>query len=52
MTRFDLVDGMLVLGLLMIGAGLGGFDWRLALMVCGFLLLALGLWLGWRAAGR
>jgi hypothetical protein len=46
----DLVDALIMIGLVMIGAGLGAYDWRLALVVCGFLLLALGVWFGWRAA--
>lgn len=50
MKRIDLVDVMTVLGLLMIGAGLGAVDWRLALVVCGALLLVFGVWAGWRAA--
>lgn len=47
----DLVDVMIVLGLVMIGAGLGAYDWRLALVVCGSLLIAFGLWAGWRQSG-
>lgn len=47
----DLVDVMIVLGLVMIGAGLGAWDWRVALVVCGALLLVLGLWLVSRATG-
>jgi len=46
----DLVDVMIVLGLVMIGAGLGAWDWRVALVVCGALLLVGGVVLGWRAA--
>lgn len=46
----DLVDVMIVAGLVMIGAGLGAYDWRLALVVCGAVLLFLGLVAGWRAA--
>jgi hypothetical protein len=41
---------MVILGLAMLGGGLGGYDWRLALVVCGALLLVFGLVAGWRAA--
>jgi hypothetical protein len=50
MGKLDIIDGLIMVGLVMIGAGLGAYDWRLALVVCGFLLLALGVWFGWRAA--
>ena len=50
MKRIDLVDVITLLGWLMIGAGLGAFDWRLALAVCGAVLLVFGVWVGWRAA--
>ena len=51
MRHIDLVDVMIVLGMVMIGAGLGAYDWRLALVVCGALLVMIGLWLVSRAAG-
>lgn len=35
------------MGLVMLGAGLGGYDWRLALVVLGALLLVLGLVGAW-----
>ena len=38
----SLVDVLLVLGLGLLAAGLGGFDWRLALIACGALLLVGG----------
>lgn len=47
--KADVVDGMIVLGLVLLAAGLAAFDWRLSLVVCGGLLLAMGLALGWRA---
>ena len=50
MGKLDIIDGLIMIGLGMIGAGLGAYDWRLALVVCGFLLLALGVLFGWRAA--
>jgi hypothetical protein len=43
-TGVDLSDVMLVLGVILLGAGLAGYDWRLALVVLGALLLAGGLW--------
>lgn len=50
MIDVDLVDVMIVLGLVMIGVGLGAWDFRVALVVCGSLLFVGGLVLGWRAA--
>lgn len=47
---FDLVDGLIMVGLVMLGVGLGAYDWRLALVVIGVLLLLLGLLAGWRSA--
>lgn len=49
MRDIDLVDVMIFLGLLMIGVGLGAYDWRVALVVCGLLLFGFGLVAGWRA---
>lgn len=46
----DLVDGMIMLGLVLLGVGLGAYDWRLALVVCGALLFVVGLVTGWRRA--
>jgi type IV secretory pathway VirB2 component (pilin) len=43
LKQLDGGDVMVVLGLAMLGAGLGAYDWRLALVVCGGILLALGL---------
>lgn len=51
MRRWDVTDAMVMLGLAMVGAGLGGYDWRLALVVCGAVLLVIGLWLVRRTAG-
>lgn len=50
MRAIDAIDWMMVLGLAMLGAGLGAYDWRLALVVCGALLLTFGAVAGWRAA--
>ena len=41
--RMDASDGLVVLGVVMLGAGLGGYDWRLALVVLGVVVLVLGL---------
>ena len=46
----DLIDGMIMLGLVLLGVGLGAYDWRLALVVCGALLFVLGVVTGWRRA--
>lgn len=42
--RVDGVDVMVVVGLALLGAGLAGWDWRLALVVLGSILLVLGVW--------
>lgn len=49
--RLDLADWMVILGLALLAGGLGGYDWRLALVVCGAVVLVIGLWLVSRAAG-
>lgn len=36
-------DLMIVLGLALLAGGLAAYDWRLALVVCGLVLLLLGL---------
>jgi type IV secretory pathway VirB2 component (pilin) len=36
-------DLMIVLGLALLAGGLAAFDWRLAMVVCGLVLLLLGL---------
>lgn len=41
--RIDLPDLMVVLGLALLAGGLGAFDWRLALITLGVILLAFGL---------
>ena len=51
MRRLDLSDWMVMVGLAMLAGGLGGYDWRLALVVCGAVVLVIGLWLVSRAAG-
>jgi hypothetical protein len=43
MRRVDASDVLVIGGLVMFAGGLGAFDWRLALIACGFLLLFLGL---------
>lgn len=43
MKRIDMSDVLVVLGLALLAGGLGAYDWRLALMVCGLVLLVLGL---------
>lgn len=43
MNKIGLDDVIVVLGLAALGAGLGGYDWRLALIVCGTILLGAGL---------
>ena len=49
-TGVDLSDVMLVLGVILLGAGLAAYDWRLALVVLGVLLLIGGFVTAWRAA--
>lgn len=44
MRRVDLRDGLAAAGLALLAAGLAGYDWRLAMVVCGAVLLAVGLW--------
>lgn len=39
----DAIDAILVVGLITLGAGLGGYDWRLAMVVIGALLVVLAL---------
>lgn len=43
MKRVDLSDALIVVGLAMLGGGLAAYDWRVALIVCGVILLAIGL---------
>ncbi|MCO6450420.1 MAG: hypothetical protein J5I90_06485 [Caldilineales bacterium] len=47
---FDFVDLLFAAGFVLITAGLVGYDWRIAAVVCGLLLLALGLFAAWRSA--
>jgi len=49
--RLDLADWMVILGLALLAGGLGAYDWRLALVVCGALLVMIGLWLVSRSVG-
>lgn len=43
MKHFDASDGWVALGLTAISAGLGAYDWRIAAVVVGLLVLAIGL---------
>lgn len=43
MKRVDVSDVLVVFGLALLAGGLGAYDWRLALVVCGLILLAVGL---------
>lgn len=43
MKRIDLADAVVVIGLAMMGAGLGAFDWRVALVVLGLILALIGM---------
>lgn len=43
MTRIDVSDVLVIVGLAMLAGGLGAYDWRLALVVCGVILLVFGL---------
>lgn len=43
MKRIDGSDVMTIIGLALLCGGLAAFDWRLALVACGLVLLALGL---------
>lgn len=43
MKRIDGSDVMTILGLALLCGGLAAFDWRLALIACGLVLLLLGL---------
>ena len=48
-SRVDVRDVMVVVGFVLLAGGLGGYDWRLAAVVCGALLLGCGLWMAARA---
>jgi len=50
MKRIDLVDVIVFVGLGLLAGGLAAYDWRLALVVCGAVLLTIGLWLVSRTA--
>ena len=43
MKRIDGSDVLTVIGLVLLCGGLAAFDWRLALVACGLVLLLLGL---------
>lgn len=43
MKQVDLSDAMVMLGLALLAGGLAAYDWRLALVVCGLILLVVGL---------
>ena len=36
-------DGLVAVGLVMLAVGIAAYDWRIALIVCGGLLAALGI---------
>lgn len=44
MTALDLAGILVVLGLIMIAVGLAAYDWRLAVVAVGGVLLGVGLW--------
>lgn len=46
-ARVGVPDVMIVLGMMLLAAGLGGIDWRLAAIVCGALIVGLGVWMIW-----
>lgn len=48
MSKIDANDVAFVLGLAMVAGGLGAYDWRLASVVCGAVLLIVGLWGAYR----
>lgn len=48
MSKIDLNDLAFFIGLALLAGGLGAYDWRLALVVCGTLLLIVGLWGAYR----
>lgn len=41
---------MLILGVILLAAGLAAYDWRLSLVVLGVILLIAGIVTAWRAA--
>ena len=43
LKRIDLADAVVVIGLAMMGAGLGAFDWRVALVILGLILALIGM---------
>lgn len=43
MRRIDAADALIVWGVILLGAGLAAYDWRLALVVIGVISLALGI---------
>jgi len=43
MKSFAFPDVLLVLGLAMLGGGIAAYDWRVASIVCGGILLAGGI---------
>lgn len=46
----SLDDALVVVGMVMLATGLSAYDWRLALVVCGALLLSMGLVAAMRGA--
>lgn len=43
MKRVDLADLVVIIGLALLAGGLAAFDWRVAAVVVGLMLLVLGL---------
>jgi hypothetical protein len=43
MKRIDAADVLVIVGLAMLAGGLGAFDWRLALVAVGAVMLFVGL---------
>lgn len=51
MRRVDGSDWIVAIGLTLLCGGLAAFDWRLALIACGLVLLLLGLMGALKRAG-
>lgn len=44
MKQSDVPDLLIIAGICLLCAGVAAYDWRLALVVCGVLLLAIGFY--------
>ena len=51
MKRIDGSDVLTIIGLVLLCGGLAAFDWRLAVIACGLVLLVLGLMGALKRAG-